>query len=86
LPKDDPLYDASFANDNKKSFYPFSTGPANCIGKNLAYAELRIILARLLWRFDVVPQPGFEKWMDDMRGYTLWDKPPIMTKFVEAKH
>ncbi|KAH4897767.1 hypothetical protein HBI80_190990 [Parastagonospora nodorum] len=86
LPKDHPLYDASFAKDNKKSFNPFSFGPANCIGKNLAYAELRLIMARLLWRFDLLPQPGSEAWMDGMRAYTLWDKPPLMMKFANAEH
>jgi cytochrome P450 len=86
LPKDHPLYDASFAKDNRKSFFPFSNGPANCLGKNLAYAELRLILSRLLLRFDVKPQPGFETWRDGMKAFSLWDKPPIMTKLVEVKH
>ncbi|KAK0718474.1 putative benzoate 4-monooxygenase cytochrome P450 [Lasiosphaeria miniovina] len=33
-------------------FKPFSHGPRSCLGKNLAWAELRLILARFLWRFD----------------------------------
>ncbi|KAH8706093.1 cytochrome P450 3A17 [Phaeosphaeriaceae sp. PMI808] len=86
LLQDHPLHDASFAKDNKKCFYPFSQGPANCIGKNLAYAELRLILVRLVWRFDILAQPGNEGWAENMRGYTLWDKPPLMTKFAIAKH
>jgi cytochrome P450 len=86
LPQGHPLYDPSFAKDNKKCFYPFSHGPANCIGKNLAYAELRLILARLVWKFDLLRQPGNDEWVENMRGYTLWDKPPLMTKFAIAKH
>jgi cytochrome P450 len=85
LPQDHPLYNASFAKDNHKSFYPFSFGPAACIGKNLAYVELRLILAKLLWRFDVLPEPGSEQWLDNMRSYTLWDKPPLMIKCANAK-
>jgi cytochrome P450 len=80
------LYDASFSNDNRKCFYPFSHGPGNCIGKNLAYAELRLILARLTWEFDILPQPENEGWANNMRAFTLWQKPPLMTKFVIAKH
>jgi len=86
LPQEHPLYDPSFAKDNKKCFYPFSHGPANCIGKNLAWAELRLILARLVWKFDLLRQPGNEGWAENMRGYTLWDKTPLMTKFAVAKH
>ncbi|KAF4627434.1 hypothetical protein G7Y89_g10724 [Cudoniella acicularis] len=42
-----------YKNDNKAAFSPFSLGPRNCIGRNLAYAEMRTILARLLWNFDL---------------------------------
>jgi len=42
-----------FKNDNFDIMQPFSVGPRNCIGKNLAYAEMRLILARFLWNFDV---------------------------------
>lgn len=35
------------------AFAPFSLGPRGCVGKNLAYAELHTIVARLLWEFDV---------------------------------
>ena len=31
----------------------FCDGPRNCIGRNLAYVEMKIILARLLWHFDL---------------------------------
>jgi cytochrome P450 len=34
--------------DGKKTLQPFSFGPRDCIGKNLAYAELRLIIARRL--------------------------------------
>lgn len=37
----------------ESAFAPFSTGPRACIGKNLAYMELTITLARLLYRLDI---------------------------------
>ena len=42
-----------FKNDNFEVMQPFSVGPRNCIGRNLAYSEMRLILARFLWNFDV---------------------------------
>lgn len=42
-----------FKNDNFAVMQPFSVGARNCIGKNLAYAEMRLILAKFLWNFDV---------------------------------
>ena len=37
----------------RKSFIPFSTGPRNCIGKNMAVMELLITFARLVWLYDI---------------------------------
>ncbi|KAF2758397.1 benzoate 4-monooxygenase cytochrome P450 [Pseudovirgaria hyperparasitica] len=37
----------------KKQFHPFSQGPYNCVGKNLAMLELMIVVARTLHRYDV---------------------------------
>ncbi|KAF1923398.1 cytochrome P450 4F3 omega-hydroxylase [Didymella exigua CBS 183.55] len=43
---------SEYSNDRKEVFQPFSTGPRNCVGKNLAMAEMKLILARLIWQFD----------------------------------
>lgn len=48
------LDDERFKDDNKAAFQPFSVGPRNCVGRNLAYFEMRIVLARLLYNFDLV--------------------------------
>ena len=37
----------------RQAFLAFSAGPRVCIGKNLAYFETSIALARLLYSFDV---------------------------------
>ena len=42
-----------FYNDRRDAFKPFSDGPRNCIGRNLAYHEMRLILAKVLWGFDL---------------------------------
>ncbi|KAK4164127.1 cytochrome P450 [Cladorrhinum sp. PSN259] len=42
----------------RDGFYPFLSGPGNCVGKNVAIAEMLITLARTLHRMDVRRAPG----------------------------
>lgn len=35
------------------AFCPFSTGPRTCVAKNMAWAELSLIIARTLFRYDM---------------------------------
>ena len=60
-------------------FQPFSVGPRNCLGRNLALAEMRVILARMLWNFDVELCPESKRWVDQ-KIKTLWIKPKLMCK------
>ena len=43
---------------HKDAFAPFSTGPFGCIGKQLAYMQIRTLTARILLEFDVKLAPG----------------------------
>lgn len=64
-------------DDNKDARQPFSLGPRNCIGKNLAFSEMRQIMARVLYRFDLdLAHPEME-W-EKQKSYTLWAKGPLM--------
>ncbi|KAH6620595.1 cytochrome P450 [Boeremia exigua] len=85
LSPDHPRYDPQFSADNKASFQPFSFGPRNCIGKNLAYAELRLIAARFFWNFDFVLQPESAHWPDVQRSYTVWEKIPLMVQLNQVE-
>ncbi|PKS13144.1 hypothetical protein jhhlp_000486 [Lomentospora prolificans] len=76
-----PLYDAKFENDNRAAFKPFSTGPRDCIGKNLAYAEMRLIVCHLLYKLDFELVPGQEDWHAKQRAYFVWDKGPLYVRF-----
>jgi cytochrome P450 len=42
----------------QSAFCAFSIGPRGCIARGLAYTELTLVLARILWEFDVRLQPG----------------------------
>lgn len=45
--------DPRFKDDHLDASLPFGTGPRVCIGRNLAYMEMRLITASLLWSFDM---------------------------------
>ncbi|KAM6915229.1 cholesterol 24-hydroxylase-like [Xenentodon cancila] len=39
-------------------YYPFSLGPRSCLGKNFAQMEAKVVMAKLLQRFDFPLVPG----------------------------
>ncbi|KXS16584.1 cytochrome P450 [Gonapodya prolifera JEL478] len=40
---------------NKQAFMPFSLGARDCVGRNFAWNEMRIILGHIIRRFDILP-------------------------------
>lgn len=70
--------DSPYRNDNKASFHPFSLGPHNCIGQTLAWVEMRIILSRLLWNFDIEVPGGkaLPSW-NKQNIFWTWEKRPL---------
>ncbi|RYP35915.1 hypothetical protein DL767_003604 [Monosporascus sp. MG133] len=48
LPEEHPLYDTRFANDGRKGFRPFSQGPRMCAGKEIAWWQSRVFIAKIL--------------------------------------
>ncbi|KAE8446004.1 hypothetical protein EG329_012643 [Mollisiaceae sp. DMI_Dod_QoI] len=71
------LGDPRFENDRMDALQPFSTGPRNCIGKNLAYAEMRLMLCRTLWNFDVQIAEESHNWLDAQQSFLIWQKGPM---------
>ncbi|KAJ0126685.1 Uncharacterized protein HZ326_30214 [Fusarium oxysporum f. sp. albedinis] len=37
----------------KSAFMPFSAGPRGCVGKNLAYLEMSLALAKIVYNFEI---------------------------------
>ncbi|KAM4067811.1 cytochrome p450 [Hirsutella rhossiliensis] len=77
LPATHPRYEGRFAADKRAVFKPFSYGPRDCIGKNLAYSEMRLIICRLLYRFDFELAHKQESWHDDQKILFFWQKKPL---------
>ncbi len=68
------------ARENK-AFAPFLLGPRGCIGKPLAYLEMSLVLARMVWcmdfrAVDVGDEGSGEVQMGD--GFAGSDKGPML--------
>jgi hypothetical protein len=50
---------------------------------SLAYAEMRLILARLLWKFDLEIMPESREW-DQQKIWSLWSKGELNVKLTEV--
>jgi cytochrome P450 len=66
-----------------KAHFPFSTGPRACIGRNIAYFELAIVVAALVTRFDWSFEGG-EAWeLETVERFN--GNPGEMVMFVEHR-
>ena len=54
---------------NPNALLAFSWGPANCVGKNLALLEMRMIVCGIVQRFDLRFEDGWDKklWLKDLK-------------------
>ncbi|KAJ7116453.1 cytochrome P450 [Mycena epipterygia] len=54
-----------------RAFIPFSVGPSNCVGRNLAYQEMRMVVCTLISKFDMRFEEGFDvnSWEENMLDY-----------------
>ncbi|KAG8164141.1 hypothetical protein KVR01_006059 [Diaporthe batatas] len=67
--------------DDKRAFQPFSTGPRACLGLNLAYLEMRIALAKVIFVFDLEMVSEIDDWTAACKSYGMWKKPELLVKF-----
>lgn len=84
----DALSDPSstFHNDKREASQAFSVGAWSCIGKYLAYQELRLILAKLVWHFDIAMAEGGRnvEWTKQ-KCFALVKKEPFDVKLVDVR-
>ena len=56
----EPDFDAESVCKARATFFSFSAGGSGCVGRPLAYQEISIALARVLYCFDIRRKPGDE--------------------------
>ncbi|KAE8385502.1 hypothetical protein ETB97_006995 [Aspergillus alliaceus] len=74
-----------FYHDARGCFQSFLVGPGACLGRNLAYHEMRTIMARILWRFDLELCSESKGWVKGQKSYVIWDKPQLMCRLSLRK-
>lgn len=72
-----------FASDRKAAMQPFVVGSRDCLGRNLAYAEMRLILSKLFFYFDIEMDERRTKahWMDQT-AHVSWNQTPLWAKLI----
>ena len=62
------------------AFFPFSYGPTNCAGKNLAMMEMRMLLCWVLRRFRFSKAPGvnYEEWEGKILDWFVVHQDPLL--------
>lgn len=45
-----------------------------------AYAEMRLILARMVWNFDIVLPKESQIWLNAQSSYIIWEKAPLFVR------
>ena len=43
----------------------------------MAYAEIRLVLAKLIWNFDLELADNSDKWIDKAKSFLMWEKTPL---------
>jgi len=87
-------WDPAFENDKLSASTPFGAGPKQCMGQNLSYYEIRLIVAHLLWVFDFeLETEGVEGeknrlWSLDphfglLRSFQTLNRPDLYIRFQE---
>ncbi|KAJ7481155.1 high nitrogen upregulated cytochrome P450 monooxygenase 2 [Mycena galericulata] len=70
---------ANFERHDTSAFIPFSSGPANCIGQNLAKRELLMVMSLLLKSFHLRFADGFdsEAWPTHIHDFFVATRSPL---------
>ncbi len=85
LPENHEWHEERFKHDVKEASKPFGMGSRVCLGLNMAYLEMRIILARLALEFEWELISKEVDWERDIVLKFLWRKPRLNIRFKPCK-
>ncbi|KAH8812646.1 cytochrome P450 ClCP1 [Xylogone sp. PMI_703] len=74
-----------FRKDKREVLQPFMVGPRGCLGKNLAYAEMRLLLAKMLWHFNFELEQPEEDWYGSLRAFMVWERKSLRIRLTPIK-
>ncbi|KAI0145606.1 cytochrome P450 [Xylariaceae sp. FL1272] len=74
------------STDVKEASRPFLLGPRDCLGRNFAWMELNLVLAKLLWHYDMELITKEIDWLHESQVHVLWWKPKLFVRFRQAAH
>ncbi|KAI5921296.1 cytochrome P450 [Camillea tinctor] len=73
--------DPAYKDDQRDARQPFSFGPRACLGMGMAWHEMRLLLTKVLFNFDLELCDESRNWTDQ-KVYILWEKHPLMCRAV----
>ncbi|KAL2825499.1 cytochrome P450 [Aspergillus cavernicola] len=73
-----------FENDQYEVLQPFHMGPRACLGRNFAYSEMRLIIALIIWHFDLRLADDCQDWIKQ-KNFLMWQKGPLKTYLTPAE-
>ena len=80
--------DINDVTTNVSAFIPFSFGPANCAGKNLAMLEMRCVICALMQKFDMKfgvngnDRDNSETWDEGLNDYFMFQVGKLMVRLT----
>ncbi|KAI1128171.1 cytochrome P450 [Nemania abortiva] len=74
------------STDVRDASRPFLLGPRDCLGRNFAWMELNLVLAKMLWLYDMELVSTNIDWLSDSKVHVLWWKPELLVRFHKASH
>lgn len=51
---------------------------------SLAYAEMRVIVAKMMWSFDMMLDDSAAGW-NNQKSFNIWEKKPLMVSLSKAQ-
>lgn len=52
---------------------------------SLAYMEMRVVLSRVLWNFDLALEQDSLNWFETQKQYIVWDKGALNVRLTPVK-